>query len=313
MSRIAIGCLAFTLALSLGCRDESTPSGQQDATVNPHSDGGVQTDSATGGDGGGSTQTFDSIKALRQASLTMQAPIIVSSAVVTAVTGNYKTAYIEDADGGAKSGIALFCNPTASSSPCALLDTIKTLKPGNKVKITGTFDVYNGKEEIKPTAIEVLDPTEGPLPAYVDLTPAQAADNLTASDYEGVLVNITGVSSSTPLTVKSTTPAAFKNTSASTTDCSKGPQYSAFEVWDNTSTIAVTTSFYRGLDIASDANCIIWFDAGVPSDHLVVVGDKFNKLAGVLDLDPYAQLMALNPARAADYEYAPAGDHDGGM
>ena len=310
MSRIALATLVLALALSLGCRD-SNNSGNQDANVNP-SDGGTQTDTGTTGDGGGQ-YTFDTVAALRAAPPAVFTPVTVNTAVVTGLTGNYKNLYIQDLAGGPRSGIALYCNFDASSNKCPIPEsTMKTFKPGQKVKVVGTWDIYKDKEEIKPTAITVLDAASTTLPPFAQLTAAQAAETLTQSDYEGCLVEISGVSSTTPLTVTSTTPAAFRNDSF-TTDCLHGPSYSAFEVWDNTSTIAVTTTFYRSIDLATEAMCIMIFDGG-PGDRLVVVGDKFNKLAGILDKDLYnMEGIILNPAGEDQYEYVAAGDHDGGL
>jgi len=195
-----------------------------------------------------------------------------------------------------------------------MYDTIKALKMGQKVKVVGTWDIYNGCEELKPTAVTVLDSTQGALPPFADLTPDQAVDTLTQSDYEGCLVNISGVSASTPLTVTSMTPAGFQNTNYNT-DCSMGPPYSAFEVSDSAShKIAVTTSFYRNIDLGTDANCILIFDGGTPSATLVEANGKFNKLQGILDMDPYDMNgIILTPTSKDQYEYVPAGDHDGGM
>jgi hypothetical protein len=291
-----------------GVQDDA---GQQDAAQDAaQHDGGradMMTDTAVG-------QVFDTVKELRAATLAPATPVTVNSVVVTALTGNYKTLYVQDLDGGPKSGIAVFCNFSASVDPCPIpRATMQTFKPGQKLKVVGTWDVSNGKEEVKPTVITVLDATEGPLPPFAQITAAQTVETLTQSDYEGCLVQISGVSSSTPLTVKSTTPAAFWNSNF-TTDCLNGPSYSAFEVWDNTSTIAVTTSFYRGIDLMTDAICIFIYDGGVAADKLVVVGDKFNKLSGVLDMDILDMNgIILSPASDTQYEYVQSGDHDGGL
>jgi len=112
MSRIALATLVLALALSLGCRDGNNP-GQQDANVNP-SDGGTQDDTGTTGDGGGQ-YVFDNIKALRATPPAVFTSLTINTAVVTALSGNYKNLYIQDLDGGAKSGIA----STATSTPPA--------------------------------------------------------------------------------------------------------------------------------------------------------------------------------------------------
>jgi len=308
---IFVGSL-LALAMVASCRD-SNPA-QQDASVNPYQDAGTGQDGNTPTDGGGQ-YVFNSVKELRAAPPAVFTQVTLTSAVVTGLAGNYKTLYVQDADGGPKSGIAIYCNFAASSNPCPIPQTtMKTFKPGQKVKVIGTFDVFNGKEEIKPSTIEVLDANEGPLPPFAEIPAAQAVETLTQSDYEGCLVKIANVSAASPLTVTSTTPAAFKNTSATGTDCSKGPSYSAFEVSDGTNTIAVMTSFYRGIDIQTDPACIIMYDGGVPSDRLVVPGDKFTKLSGILDVDPFDMNgLTLSPVTKDQYEYVPAGDHDGGL
>jgi hypothetical protein len=299
MSRFAFVALALALSFSLGCRDNNNDTGQHDASINPHDDGGVQQDANNNGDGGG---TYGTIKAAREANLAAFAPVTIDTSVVTGVNWSSSTAkaYIQDAAGGAKSGVQLYCK----KSDCAMYDTIKALKMGQKVKVVGTWDIYNGCEELKPTAVTVLDSTQGALPPFADLTPDQAVDTLTQSDYEGCLVNISGVSASTPLTVTSMTPAGFQNTNYNT-DCSMGPPYSAFEVSDSAShKIAVTTSFYRNIDLGTDANCILIFDGGTPSATLVEANGKFNKLQGILDMDPYDMNgIILTPTAADQYEY----------
>lgn len=308
MSRIAVGALALALALSLGCRDNGN-NGQQDANVNPHDDGGVQQDgNNNNNDGGG---TFGTIKAARAAGLAAFAPVTIDTAVVTGVNWSSTTAkaYIQDADAGKKSGIMLYCKYSGTGTLCPMGDTIKNLKMGQKVKVVGTWDVYNSQEEIKPTAITVLDSTEGALPPYAEIPAAEAIMTLTSSDYEGCLVKIANVSSTSPLTVSSMTPAGFQNTNYST-DCTKGPPYSAFEVSDGTNKIAVTTNFYRNIDINTDGNCVGKDDAGVPYDNVVVVGDTFNMLAGVLDVDPYDMNgITLTPTAEDQYDYQPTGTH----
>jgi hypothetical protein len=311
MSRIALTTLALALALSMGCRDsDNNNNGQQDATVNPHDDGGVQQDAnTTNNDGGG---TFGTIKAAREAGLAAFAPVTIDTAVVTGVnwSGTTAKAYIQDAAGGPKSGVMLYCKYSGTGTLCPMGDQIKALKMGQKVKVVGTWDVYNSQEEIKPTAITVLDSTEGALPPYAEIPAAQAIMTLTSSDYEGCLVKISGVSASTPLTVTSMTPAGFQNTNYST-DCSKGPPYSAFEVSDGSGNkIAVTTNYYRNIDLNTDANCVGRDDAGVPYDNVVVVNDTFNMLAGVLDMDPYDMNgIILTPTAENQYDYQPTGTH----
>jgi predicted extracellular nuclease len=233
---------------------------------------------------------------------------------VTGVNWSSTTAkaYIQDAAGGVHTGVQLYCKYGGTSPTCSLGDTMKALKMGQKVKVVGTWDVYNSCEELKPTAITVLDSTQGALPPYAEISAADADDQKTSSDYEGCLVKITGVSSTTPLTVSSMTPAGFQNTNYS--GCTNGPPYSAFEVSDGTSKIAVTTSFYRNIDLGTDGACIMIFDGGVPADKLVVVGDKFNMLSGILDMDPYDMNgIILTPTSKDQYEYVAAGDHDGGL
>ncbi|MBI5481738.1 MAG: hypothetical protein HY906_22975 [Deltaproteobacteria bacterium] len=313
MSRIAPAALALVLALSLGCRESNNP-GQHDASIDPHGDGGVQQDANNNGDGGG---TFGTIKAAREANLAAFAPVTIETAVVTGVNWSSTTAkaYIQDAAGGPKSGIMLYCK-YASGGTCPMGDAMKALKMGQKVKVVGTWDVYNGQEEIKPTAVTVLDSNEGALPPYAEISAAQAVETLTQSDYEGCLVKISGVSATTPLTVTSMTPAGFVNDNYNSTGaCCCGPPYSAFEVSDSSGNkIAVTTNFYRNIDLGTDGTCIMIFDGGVPADKLVVVGDKFNMLAGILDMDPYDMNgITLTPTAGNQYEYVPAGDHDGGL
>jgi len=311
MSRIALATLVLALALSLGCRDGNNP-GQQDANVNP-SDGGTQDDTGTTGDGGGQ-YVFDNIKTLRAAPPAKFTSVTINTAVATALTGNYKTLYIQDLDGGPKSGLSIFCDFSSSSNPCPIAkSTMQTFKPGQKVKVVGTWDIFNGRDQVKPTSITVLDSAEGPLPPFAQLTVAQAIETLTQSDYEGCLVQISDATTSTPLTVTSTTPAEFKNDNYST-DCMNGPPFGAFEVGTRPNAIAVTTTFYRGIDLGTDGPCIFIYDGGVPADKLVVVGDKFTKLSGILDMDIWDMNgLILSPAAEDQYEYVPAGDHDGGL
>jgi hypothetical protein len=310
MSRTIRGMLALALTLSVGCRESTNPA-QQDATVNPHEDGGVG-DAASTGDGGG--EGYDSVSALLGAPPALQTGVTINSAVATALAGNYKTLYVQDLVGGPKSGIAVYCNFDSSTHPCPIpKTTMKTFKPGMTVKVVGTYNVSYGQTVVYPSAITVLDANSTALPPFAQLTAAQAVETLTSSDYAGCLVTITGVSSSSPLTVKSTAPAGFENSNF-TTDCTNGPSFGAFEVWDNTSTIAVTTKFYRGIDLGTDAICIMIYDGGTPADRLVVVGDKFNELSGVLDVDSFdLNGLILSPAAKDQYEYVAAGDHDGGL
>jgi hypothetical protein len=303
-----ISSLAIVALLSFGCRSDPTPPLQQDASVTPHGDGGGQTDAPPTTGDGPAGYNFANVKGLRAVPPAPQTTVSIAKTVVIGVKGNWDDIWVMDEDGGPKSGLDVYC-PGATSHPCAIPETfVKTLKQGMRVQVTGLYDVYNGKIELKPTAINILDSGAiGALPTPNDITAAQAAESVLTSDYQGTLVNITGVGTSTPLTVTSVTPATYVNSNY-TPDCLKGPPYSAFMISDGSSTLAVETTFYRDIHFSSDPGpCgIKIFDGGTPSGTLVTVGGTFTKLTGVLDIDTFVQKMVLAPNNDAAYTYVAA-------
>jgi hypothetical protein len=303
-----ITAVALVAALHIGCRSDSTQPGQQDASVTPHDGNNTTQDDANpnpGNDGGGGQYDYANVKALLAAPPALQTIVTVERAAIIAIQRSstaIKDTWIMDEDGGAKSGIALFC-PATGSSPCAVDQTfMKTLRAGMRVKVVGKFDQYKGKNEIKPTSITILDNSAiGALPPANNVTAAQVAETLMSSDYQGTLVNVTGGA----LNVTSVTPLWAINGSydGGVGDCTKGPSYSAWEVSDGISTVAVESTFYYDMDLTNDAACVRIFDGGTPSAVLVAVGGSFSKLGGVLDIDTYTGKMVVQPNSNDVYTY----------
>jgi hypothetical protein len=320
MKRLLVCTLTLVFAGSFGCRSNdkaNPPSGQNDAAVT-QSDAAVD---ASSGDAA-TDASYDNIKALRAAPPANGTVVSIASAVVIGVKGSYTEIWIEDADGGPKSGLNLYC-PDSGKTPCVVpQDTIKGLRNGMKVAVTGTYEPYKKKIEIRPTSLQVIDNTLGPLPPAVDLSLSDVIMDKLTSDYQGVLVNITSVTPSTPLVVVDANPTTF---SIAIPDggvpCTTGvgPRWSAFvvsDVPDGTGElkVAVETTFYRQIDLQIDPLCV-QIDDGGPSGKLVVNGDKFTKLGGVMDLDTYVGKMVIMPSAddGSQYVYAADGDHDGGI
>jgi hypothetical protein len=322
MWKSLVAVLALVGLTAYGCRSNTTDNPQNDATANPH-DGSVQGDTGSTGDSPSGQHTYDKVKDLRDSPPAADTPVTINSAIVTGQSGNRRTVWIQDSPGGPRTGIAIYCDwRTTATSPCAVdATTFKGLTVGKQVKVSGKLINFNGLVEIYPSAIDVLG--TGTVPDPVDVAVADLKEDNVASDYRGVLVNISGVSAGAPLFVTSTTPAPFVNSNANPSDCNNGPSYSAFEACTNESCsnpasdpiVAVETTFYYNLGIASSANCAYTADGGT-STKLVVVGDKFSKLQGIVDVDPFASnqtgLLIIAP-RSTDYTYVASGDHDGGM
>ncbi|WP_117161083.1 5'-nucleotidase C-terminal domain-containing protein [Paraliobacillus sp. X-1268] len=97
--------------------------------------------------------------------------------------GQYST-YIQDDTGG----INLFAYDQGD---------FPTLEKGDKVKVSGELETYNGLKEIVPTSVEVIDSGQV-LPDPKSITLADMQDSAIAEGYEGELVHINGYISNIP-------------------------------------------------------------------------------------------------------------------
>jgi hypothetical protein len=91
-----------------------------------------------------------------------------------------------------------------------------------------------------------------------------------------------------------------------------GSRWSAFEIGDGTSTIAVEATFYQSIDLQNDVLCAGVTDGGALAGHIVQTGDTFTTIGGIFDWDSFVGRLVLSPSNTTQYAYAPTGDHDGG-
>ncbi|ASK61493.1 endonuclease [Virgibacillus phasianinus] len=94
------------------------------------------------------------------------------------------TTYIQDETGG----INVFAFEKGS---------IPDVAKGDKIKVTGELDTYNGLKEVVPSSIEVLEQGQ-PLPAAQEISLADLQDQAVAEAYEGELVHLTGFINNIP-------------------------------------------------------------------------------------------------------------------
>ncbi|WP_404451007.1 5'-nucleotidase C-terminal domain-containing protein [Virgibacillus necropolis] len=94
------------------------------------------------------------------------------------------TTYIQDETGG----INLFAFEQGS---------IPDVEEGDRVKVTGELDSYNGLKEVVPSSVEVLEQGQA-LPEAQNITLADLQDPAVAEAYEGELVHLTGFINNIP-------------------------------------------------------------------------------------------------------------------
>ncbi|WP_117168312.1 5'-nucleotidase C-terminal domain-containing protein [Paraliobacillus sediminis] len=97
--------------------------------------------------------------------------------------GQYST-YIQDDTGG----INLFAFEQGD---------FPALEKGDKVKVSGELETYNGLKEILPTSVEVIDQGQT-LPEPKSITLVDMQDSAIAEGYEGELIHINGYISNIP-------------------------------------------------------------------------------------------------------------------
>jgi hypothetical protein len=316
---ISAGCAASAIACS---SSTTTP---DDAGASASADGGALHDAATATDatspGDAGTQGPDSSIALTTIAAAIQGNVttpITVKAIVTAEHGSIPSDvsewYIEDLDGGANSGVVVYCDPDKTNCP-----TIRAPGRWTLVEMTGALSPYKGQMEFIPTAQTILSDagTPPPIPtvAMSDLAPTAT------SAYRGVLVK---VATGTILTVDNVTPAALLDTSCTTilapdggssdagpdggaVDAGPGivscatacepPAYSGFTANDGKGNeINIEATFFATDPLQSSPECLTQ-----PGVTPVTAGMTFSSMEGVLDFDPYAQQQQLSPVTPSDY------------
>jgi hypothetical protein len=253
------------------------------------------------------------------------------NAIVTAEHGSIPNDvsewYIEDPDGGAHSGVVVYCDPDKTSCPASIR------APGRwtLVQMTGKLSPYKGQMEFVPTAQTVLADAGTPPPI----------PTVTMSD---VLVQI---ATGTTLTVDDVTPKALLDTSCGlvypdagspaatdagdagddggdagdtdagdagssvadaggvdagpgTYECAplcEPPAFSGFTANDGAGNeVNVEAQFFATDPLQSSPECLTQ-----PGVTAVLVGTKFTTMQGVLDFDPYAGQQQISPVTPADY------------
>lgn len=231
------------------------------------------------------------------------------AAVVTAVQGpsgdevNY---YIEDPDGGAYSGIVVYCDPLLTTCPAG--PRAGNPSVGDYVLITGAISSYKGQSQIEPTSYGLISSNHA-LPAAVAVAGSDVAAGNTSTQYRGVLVKL-----STTLTVTNLTPMALYDTQCNTgtgdagadagadaapplcSGCSP-PSYSGFQATDSANDVIYVEQYlFPGDPLQSSPECI---DAG--GQVAVTQGETFPFMEGIVDWDPYASAQFMAPRGPSDY------------
>ena len=266
----------------------------------------VQPDPATGSDG----PYHGTIAGLRQLGAKSGLKVTIDKAAITGISGNSKTVYASDPEGGAFSGILIqLCD--SKSGVCATGPTGGGLVYG----ITGTFLITTDGEHMSigtPTLTATSDPAVAVPPYFVNPTAlAETATN--NADARGVYVNLDLRDG--PAVITSVTPASMTNSSYSadmeaacrgdgvpqdTAKCcpSTGPKFFGLEVTVNGAVIAVSTSNYPSKkNNQFGASLIVWPCNGDFTTSLKT-GQSFSSLGGIFDLN-YGS-ASLTPATPSD-------------
>ncbi|WP_430788945.1 5'-nucleotidase C-terminal domain-containing protein [Virgibacillus flavescens] len=111
---------------------------------------------------------------------------IVTVANTAISTGAQFTTYIQDETGG----INLFAFEQG---------TIPNVAEGDRVRVTGELDSYNGLKEVIPSEVEVIEQGQT-VPAAQTITLEELQDPAIAEQYEGELVKLTGFINDIPST-----------------------------------------------------------------------------------------------------------------
>jgi predicted extracellular nuclease len=289
-----LGLVAFGCSSSSGTPATPTPDAGEGI------DASVAMDASTGNDASVTGST--TIAGARAGNV--KTPITVT-AVVIAVRGDdpmdTKEWYIEDPAGGPNSGIAVYCDHAATTSPCSMSVTAPALH--DLVTVTGTITSYKGKLEIAPTAQTVVM-SGAALPPIATVTPADLAAS-GMSNLRGTLVKL-----ATKVTVDNVTPQSLYYTKCSMSDGGAGPDggatlctgcapptYGGFQVNDGSShELLVENHFYTSEHLQGSPECLTQMGA-IP----VMNGTTFSSITGVLDFNPTSMVQTLSPVVDADY------------
>ncbi|MFZ3579114.1 5'-nucleotidase C-terminal domain-containing protein [Virgibacillus sp. DJP39] len=110
--------------------------------------------------------------------------VTVSNTAIS--NGAQYTTYIQDETGG----VNLFAFEQGA---------IPNVEEGDRIKVTGELDSFNGLKEVVPVSVEVLEKGQA-LPAAQDITLADLQNPAVAEEYEGELVQLTGFINDIPST-----------------------------------------------------------------------------------------------------------------
>jgi hypothetical protein len=268
--------LLMALALA-GCRDNGT--GGPDMSASPDMAG------------------LTTIAAARMGNVTTTITVV---GVVIAVNGtSAKEWYIQDAAGGAFSGVDVFCNKTAHTNPCPM--AIVTPSLHDLVQVTGKLSTYKGKLELQPSAQSTVMANAAP-PAPMTVTAADVASNSTNAAIRGSIVKLTGtftVDSTAPATLYDTNCAGDAGVNGYCSGC-RPPTYSGFQVNDGAGhSILVQQTFYTTNHLASSMECLTQSGA-IP----VMTGRTLSALGGIVDVDPFGvtpSTVTVQPTADSDY------------
>jgi hypothetical protein len=264
-----------------------------------NSDNGLTGPADLGAGTGGIGDDLTTATTIAGARLGKVTTMITVTAVVTAVLADGSSWYIEDAQGGPYSGIAVACDHAATSNPCPA--SISTPKLHDLVTVSGTIVSVNGKAELVPTAEQTLMTGAATPPA----APVSAADLIftgQSKDLWGTVVRLALVT-----TVDDLAPAALHNPSctgdAGTNGLCSGascaPSYFGFEVIDGKGTkILVDNSFDT---LVSSPEC-----TATAGQTQIRFGGTFDLLQGILDLDPRnasSTPQVLMPVSTSDFVF----------
>ncbi len=264
--------------------------------------------------GTAAAQSFHgNIATLRQANLANNSPVTLDDTVVTSISGNGKTVYVSDPEGGAFSGIEVDMCKTAPCNgvPQSLL---------GEYKVQGTYLVTADgvHASLGTPTLTLLDPGPAPLLPY-QTTADEVSETATHNgDVVGTWVSVDYPGEAQ---VSSVTAASFLNTSYTsdmenacrgtgvaidTSQCCPsgvGPKYFGFEVQVGNDTIGISTGNYPSkANGENGSNLAVWPCNGDFSS-VITTNTFFTGLGGIYDIN--FGLGSISPATDSDYVIAP--------